>query len=152
MENHKPLIYIFTAIIDIYLVTLLYLQSSRLHLLDKWFIIVVLISHVLLYASLYTHNLFGIDFCHWMLIVCVGISPMLLHKALLLFCFVFIVFIQILWLVFDDCILLMSKNHTFGFGDLSSILAIIWMLILYGKLTLIDMTNDSLFSRNGLNK
>ena len=134
MLQQKRLLYLMTGFMDIFLLWVLYRFYHSLKGFDKGFVITILLTHVLFYWSIYTDYDSGIDISHILLLLCVGVSPLLVNKWLLGYSFLFVITLQVLWFLFDKCILITDNGNQFGFGNISSILAIVWSLLLFYKL------------------
>jgi len=102
-KQHKQFLYVVTSLVDASLIYLL--QHAQLNNFDKIFCKAVLWIHVYFYICLYTNNKRGIGLCHYSMAASLAMSVFLCHPVLISLSLILIDVVQILWVMFDKCIL-----------------------------------------------
>ena len=110
------------------------LIKQTLNVFDKLFVIVVLISHLFFYYSLYYNDYHIINIIHYTLFISLLLSIFVKNKYLLSICLSIIIFIQILWIICKECILNRISYIECGYGDLTSIMVLLLTIALSFKL------------------
>ncbi len=128
----KNITYISTAFVSILFIIILIKQT--LNVFDKLFVIVVLISHIFFYYSLYYNDNHIINIIHYTLFISLLLSIFVKNKYLLSICLSIIIFIQILWIICKECILNRISYIECGYGDLTSIMVLLLTIALSFKL------------------
>ena len=130
--HEKNITYISTAIVSTLFIIILIKQT--LHMFDKIFVIIVLISHIFFYYSLYYNDKYIINIIHYTLFISLLLSIFVKNKYLLSICLSIIIFIQILWIICKECILNRISYIECGYGDLTSIMVLLLTIALSFKL------------------
>ena len=102
MEN-KFLLYIITILIDLYLINLK--EKKKLNKFDNLYCSILLLVHLIFLISLYIENRYLLDICHIIMAISVTISIFLKNKKLVKLVIYFIILLNIMWIIFDKCIL-----------------------------------------------
>ena len=132
MINDKLQIYLYTLIIDIILITILFTQN--LNLFDTLFIYSMLILHIIFYYSLKTTNKPIINILHYILFISITIGMLLSNKYLVLLCIGVLVLIQVLWIIHKNCILNNISYIEHGYGESITMLTVLITLVYFIKL------------------
>ena len=128
----KNITYISTAFVSVIFIIILIKQT--LNVFDKLFVIVVLISHIFFYYSLYYNDYHIINIIHYTLFISLLLSIFVKNKYLLSICLSIIIFIQILWIICKECILNRISYIECGYGDLTSIVVLLLTIAMSFKL------------------
>ena len=128
----KNITYISTAFVSILFIIILIKQT--LNMFDKLFVIIVLISHIFFYYSLYYNDKHIINIIHYILFISLLLSIFIKNKYLLSLCLSIIIFIQILWIICKECILNRISYIECGYGDLTSIVVLLLTIAMAFKL------------------
>jgi len=134
-NNSKTILTIATILIDLALVTAL--TTCSLGTYDKLFVIVCLMAHIPFYACLWNYNRPILDALHYFLFVALVASIFLNHPLTLSISLSVLVFIQVMWVLKDRCILNeegQSIANSFGFGPTFSFLTGGFTLLVATKL------------------
>jgi|TARA_B110000967_G_C18899355_1_gene573423 hypothetical protein len=99
----KNIIYFFTLIIDIILIYILLYKN--INTFDYSYILGILLVHIIFYISIYQQNRQLIDFCHWALMICLGLSVLISNKYLLILPTILLITVPLFWEIFGKCIL-----------------------------------------------
>jgi hypothetical protein len=113
-SENKKILYGITIIIDIIFVYT-YL-NYKLTFIDKTFIMVLLISHILFILSLVFYNKKLIDLLHVVVFMSLTFSIFINNKNLLMISMGLLLFIQYAWIFWGKCILLEDNEKSWGFG------------------------------------
>ena len=113
-SENKNILYGITIIIDIIFVYT-YLNYN-LTFIDKTFIMVLLISHILFILSLVFYNKKLIDLLHVVVFMSLTFSIFINNKNLLMISMGLLLFIQYAWIFWGKCILLEDNEKSWGFG------------------------------------
>ena len=128
----KSITYISTAFVSTIFIIILIKQT--LNMFDKLFVIIVLISHIFFYYSLYYNDKHIINIIHYILFISLLLSIFIKNKYLLSICLSIIIFIQILWIICKECILNRISYIECGYGDLTSIVVLLLTIAMSFKL------------------
>ena len=90
--------------------------NYNLTFIDKTFIIVLLISHILFILSLVFYNKKLIDLLHVVVFMSLTFSIFINNKNLLMISMGLLFFIQYAWIFWGKCILLENNEKSWGFG------------------------------------
>ena len=112
--KNKNILYGITIIMDIIFVYT-YLNYN-LTFIDKTFVMVLLISHILFILSLVFNNKKLIDLLHVVVFMSLTFSIFINNKNLLMISMGLLFFIQYAWIFWGKCILLENNEKSWGFG------------------------------------
>ena len=136
MESNKKcyrnILFIITILVDLALIYIYF--NYELNFFDSFYIITILFIHLLFLYALYVNNSKLIDFLHYFVAIYVGISIFLTNKQMLYLLLIFIIMIQLGWVVFQDCLINKITNNSIGFGNYYSIIALIYTFIILFKI------------------
>ena len=139
--NDKLQIYIYTLIIDIVLITILFTQ--KLNIFDKIYIYTLLITHLIFYYALKKTNKPIINILHYLIFLFLTIGLLLSNKYMILLCTGVLILIQILWIINKKCILNNISHIEHGYGESVSFLTILITFIYFIKLIKIYNLNHT---------
>lgn len=112
--KNKNILYGITIIMDIIFVYT-YLNYN-LTFIEKTFIMVLLISHILFILSLVFYNKKLIDLLHVVVFMSLTFSIFINNKNLLMISMGLLLFMQYAWIFWGKCILLENNEKSWGFG------------------------------------
>lgn len=130
--DDKLQIYLYTLIIDIILITILFTQN--LNHFDTFFTYSILVIHIIFYYSLKITNKRLINILHYSLFVAITVGILLSNKYLVLLCIGVLVLIQVLWIIHKNCILNNISHIEHGYGESVTIFTVLLTLVFLTKL------------------
>lgn len=130
--DDKLQIYLYTFIIDIILITILFTQN--LNHFDTFFTYSILVIHSIFYYSLKITNKRLINILHYSLFVAITVGILLSNKYLVLLCIGVLVLIQVLWIIHKNCILNNISHIEHGYGESVTIITVLLTLVFLTKL------------------
>lgn len=139
--DDKLQIYIYTLIIDITLVTILFTQ--KLSIFDKTYIYTLLITHLIFYYALKKTNKPIINILHYSMFLYFTTGLLLSNKYMILLCISVLILIQILWIINKECILNNISHIKHGYNETISFLTILITFIYFIKLIKIHNLNHT---------
>ena len=130
--KERNIIITITVLIDIILLSILFTQ--QLLPFDTIFCIVNLIFHALLYYSLSNDNKKIINFLHYMLFISITLGIFIDNRYILALVISLLIIIQILWIIYNECILNRISHIEHGYGKAINILTLLLTVIISTKL------------------
>ena len=126
-DNDKNIVYFITLCIDISLLGLILFHKIKTKF-DYIYILLILFTHCVFLYSVYYNITKLIDLTHIVIPISICISVFLESFFLKVINLILLIIIQLLWVYKGYCILI-TKNIT-GCGDIISIIAFVWTLVL----------------------
>tara|TARA_Y100000991_G_C21945719_1_gene337375 strand:- start:315 stop:731 length:417 start_codon:yes stop_codon:yes gene_type:complete len=124
--SKKKLFYI-TFILDLFLVYIIIFQ--KLNKFDFFWVLSVIICHILFYYNLIKENRKNLDILHYFVFILPLLSLFAKNILIKILSISLLILIQILWIVENRCIL-NGNDDSFGFGNKINYLFIIFTPIL----------------------
>jgi len=122
--NDKKTLYVILSVLDILLLTILYRQYKQLSKFDKVYIICILVSHMILFLSLWNQWCTIIDILHYFLFLSIVFAIFILNGYLQLLVLSLVVLIQVLWVYKGRCIMNTIENENENFWGFSNDLTV----------------------------
>lgn len=141
-EKDKDIATLLTLSIDAFLVILLFNKSIST-LKDKLYTYALLLVHVIFIYGMYHNSTFIIDASLVIMSLCILIAPILDSFFLKLIHLRLLLAIQFLWIYKGYCILMTSNIE--GYGDVFTIIAAVWTIVLTFMLYINHGRNVSFF-------
>ena len=127
-QKIKNRLYIYTIIIDIFLLSIMYL--SNLSTIDRIWILSALGMHLLFYYNLYNNSRKLIDILHCFIFILPILSLFVQNILIKIMSLGLIILIQFLWIIEKRCILNEENNCFYGFGGIINYICILLTAIL----------------------
>lgn len=133
MFNSKFILFYLTIIIDLVLFNIL---NDNINNIDKYFIYLTFLCHILFYYSLITENKILLDILHLFVFILPFLSIFLINNKIKIVVTGLLICIQILWIVKGKCILhdLPTNLSNFGYGKSLRVYVLSLILILFNQI------------------
>ena len=122
--NDKKTLYVILSVLDILLLTIFYRQYKQLSKFDKVYILCILVSHIILFLSLWNQWCTIIDILHYFLFLSIVLAIFIRNGYLQLMVLSLVVLIQILWVYKGRCIMNTMENENENFWGFSNELTV----------------------------
>lgn len=120
----KSTLYGILSLLDILLLTILYRQYKQLSKFDKVYILCILVSHIILFLSLWNQWCTIIDILHYFLFLSIVLAIFIQNKYLQLLVLLLVILIQVLWIYKGRCIMNTNDDENQNFWGFSNELTI----------------------------
>ena len=120
----KRTLYGILSLLDILLLTILYRQYKQLSKFDKVYILCILVSHIILFLSLWNQWCTIIDILHYFLFLSIVLAIFIQNKYLQLLVLLLVILIQVLWIYKGRCIMNTNDDENQNFWGFSNELTI----------------------------
>ena len=114
--NDKKTLYGILNVLDILLLSILYRQYKQLSKFDKVYIICILVSHIILFLSLWNKWCTIIDILHYFLFLSIVLAIFIRNGYLQFLVLSLVVLIQVLWVYKGRCIMNTMENENENLG------------------------------------
>lgn len=137
--NDKKTLYVILSVLDILLLTILYRQYKQLSKFDIVYILCILVSHIILFLSLWSQWCTIIDILHYFLFLSIVLAIFIRNGYLQLIVLSLVVLIQVLWVYKGRCIMntMENENENFwGFTNELTVATLMFTVVLsfkYGR-------------------
>jgi len=134
--NSKNILYILTFFIDLFLIYTVLILSCNI--LDKLFILSVLICHAFFFFALKNENKTILDICHLLVFILPFLALFLENKYIKSISIFLLIVIQTLWYIKNKCILNDFTKGFVGIGDkieIEKIVLILTLILIYQLIT-----------------
>lgn len=122
--NDKKTLYVILSVLDILLLTIFYRQYKQLSKFDKVYILCILVSHIILFLSLWNQWCTIIDILHYFLFLSIVLAIFIRNGYLQLLVLSLVVLIQVLWVYKGRCIMNTMENENENFWGFSNELTV----------------------------
>ncbi len=129
----KNTLYGILCVLEISLLTILLLQYEQLSRFDVVFIVSALVSHVILFISLWNQWCSIINILHFFLFFSIVLAIFIQNRYLQLLVILLVIFIQVMWIYKGRCIMNTNddENQNFwGFSNELTVVTLVYTVIL----------------------
>lgn len=143
--ENKIIVVLITFMLEVFIMNSL---TNKLNPFDFYYAVSILVVHILFIIAVFLCGQKVLDIFHYSIFICIALSPFLSNNYLIGANLLLLLLIQLLWIIKGCCILNDPNNPLrVGFGIETSIIALLYTIILANKLPKISINNVIKFAK-----